>query len=82
MQGVIHREWHALFKNDNAAGGCFSSRPQGSPQISQSSVAALANGTTITGELRLDLGNLGASDFFMQYGTLHQFHIIVIDCID
>ena len=44
MQGVLRREWRALFKEDNAAEGCFSTRPKGSPQISQSCVAVLDKG--------------------------------------
>ncbi len=44
MQGVLRREWHALFKQDNAAEGCFSARPKGSPQIPQSYVAVLDKG--------------------------------------
>ena len=71
MQGVLRREWHALFKDDNAADGCFLSRPKGSPQIPQSRVAALAKGVTIACELRLVLGNLGGSDFRMQSETVH-----------
>jgi len=71
MQGVIRREWRALFKDDNAADGCFSSRPKGSPQIPQFSVAVLAKGRAIPCELRLALGNLGASDFIMQFRTVH-----------
>ncbi len=71
MQGVIRREWHALYQDDNAADGCFSARPEGSPQIPQSCVAVLVNGTTITGKLRLVLGNLGDSDFIMQFRTVH-----------
>ncbi len=35
MQGVLRREWQALFKQDNAAEDGFSARPKGSPQISQ-----------------------------------------------
>jgi hypothetical protein len=31
MQGVLRREWRALFKQDNAAEGGFSARPKGSP---------------------------------------------------
>ena len=74
MQGVIRREWHVLFKDDNAADGCFSVRPKGTPQIPQSCVAVLANGATRVGpmslanalglacELRLVLENLGDSD--------------------
>jgi len=30
-----------------------------------------ANAVGLNGEQRLDLGNLGASDFLMQYRTLH-----------
>ena len=71
MQGVLRREWLALFKEDNAADGCFPARPEGIPQIPQSSVAALAKGITIACELRLDLGNLGGSDFSMQSETVH-----------
>ena len=61
----------ALFKEDNAADGCFPARPEGIPQIPQYGVAALAKGVTITCELRLVLGNLGHSDFRMQSETLH-----------
>ncbi len=71
MQGVIRREWHVLFKDDNAADGCFSARPKGTPQIPQSCVAILANGATIACELRLVLENLGDSDSLLQYRTLH-----------
>jgi|GEM_PF-2012982 len=44
MQGVIRREWRALFKDDNAAEGCFPARPSGVGQIPQYSVANLAKG--------------------------------------
>ena len=71
MQGVIRREWLALFKNDNAAEGCFPARPKGSPQIPQFGVAVLDKGPTIARELRLVLGNLGASDFYRQFRTVH-----------
>ena len=55
MQGVIRREWHALFKDDNAAEGCLPTRPKGSPQIPQSGVAVLDKGAAIACELRLVL---------------------------
>lgn len=71
MQGVIRREWQVLLKEDNAAEGCFPARPKGSPQIPQSSVAVLDKGVTIACKLRLVLGNLGASERFMQYRILH-----------
>ena len=103
MQDVIRREWHALFKDDNAADGCFPSRPKGSPQIPQSgvacmdagegrepgcgSLAVLGKGGAIPSapascfalppasmqscELRLVLGDLGASIIYIQFRTVH-----------
>jgi hypothetical protein len=71
MQGVIRREWRALFKEDNAADVCFPARPKGSPQIAQSRVAAFDKGATIACKLRLVLDNLEASDFIPQFKTLH-----------
>jgi hypothetical protein len=47
MQGVLRREWPALFKQDNAAEGGFSARPKGSPQIPQSCVAVLDKGVPL-----------------------------------
>ncbi len=47
MQGVLRREWPALFKQDNAAEGGFSARPKGSPQIPQSCVAVLDKGAPL-----------------------------------
>jgi hypothetical protein len=47
MQGVLRREWRALFKQDNAAEGGFSARPKGSPQIPQSCVAVLDKGAPL-----------------------------------
>ena len=69
MQGVLRRKWRALFKEANAADDCFPTRPKGIPQIAQSCVAALAKGITIACELRLVLGDLGDSDFGMQFRT-------------
>ena len=71
MQGIIRRKWHALYKDDNAADGCFSARPKGTPKMSLSSVAVLGNGTTITSELRLVLGHFGGSDIMLQVRTHH-----------
>ncbi len=71
MQGVIRREWHALFKDDNAADGCFPSRPKGSLQIPQSGGAVLDKGGAIACELRLVLGDLGASIICIQFRTVH-----------
>jgi hypothetical protein len=48
MQGVLRREWQALFKQDNAAEGGCSARPKGSPQIPQSCVAVLDKGAPLT----------------------------------
>ncbi len=73
MQGVIRREWPALFKDENAAEGCFPVRPKGSRQMTQYGVAVLANGGTIACELRLVLGNLEASYYPTMFRTVHWF---------
>ena len=62
MQGVIRSPGfitmrRALFKDDNAADGCFPSRPKGSPQIPQSGVAVLAKGGAIACEPRLAINH-------------------------
>ncbi len=76
MQGVICREWLVLFKDYNAADGCFSARPAGVPQIPQSCVAVLDNAgvpdhPNIPCELRLVVTYLANSDIYILYETVH-----------
>jgi len=80
MQGTTRSEWHALYKGCNVADGRLSSRPEGGPQMTQSSVAVLDKGVAIACapqevplgcELRLVLSNLWASENVKQYETLH-----------